>query len=244
MTVKKYARIALECLDLTSLDEKDNEEKIKQICDKAVGNYGTVAAVCIRPQFIELAKGILKNSNVKTATVINFPRGDMDAKQAVLEAKTAKDTGVDEIELVYPYHKYLAGDKEAANDVLRAVREECKGLVLKVTIETGAIQKALHIARITKECATNGADFIKTSTGMIEIGATPESANAVLEAIKESGNKKLGFKAAGHIDNIEQARSYIDIATSIMGEKYINPKTFRIGASYKLFNSIISTLGY
>ncbi len=241
-TIKDYANKALFCLDLTSLSEKDNEETIKALCDKAVGRYGSVAAVCIFPQFVSLAKSELHNSDVKVATVINFPKGEASLDAVIDEAKEALDFGADEIDMVFPYKEFLAGNRTIGKDIIQAVKEICAKKKLKVIIETGALQKTILIANATKDCITAGADFIKTSTGMINEGATPNAANAILEVINNS-RKKVGFKASGGIKNIQNAKDYIVLANSIMGKDYIDSATFRIGAS-KLIDEIIKELGY
>ncbi len=144
--------------------------------------------------------------------------------------------------MVYPYHEFLAGNASAGKEMIQAIKEECKKKKLKVIIESGALEKALYISSVTKDCIHSGADFIKTSTGMIENGASPAAANAMIEAIRDSG-KKIGFKASGGVKTIDDARDYMVIASSIMGADYLKPDYFRIGAS-KLMDDLIKELGY
>ncbi len=241
-SMKEYAKLALSCLDLTSLGEKDTDDKIKALCDKAVGNYGAVAAVCIFPKFIKLAKQEMDGTDVKIATVVNFPAGSPSIGLAIDETREALDFGADEIDLVFPYKAFLHGNREIGKEMVKAVKSECGDKKLKVIIESGELAKALHISNAAKDCIEAGADFIKTSTGMVAKGASPEAANAMIEAIRDSG-KKIGFKASGGVKSLEDARDYMVIASSIMGDGYINPDNFRIGAS-KLMDELIKELGY
>ncbi len=242
LTNIEYAKLAISCLDLTSLGEKDNDDKIKALCDKAVGGYGAVAAVCVFPRFVALAKSELKDTDVKIATVVNFPKGSPDITKTIEETKEALDFGADEIDMVFPYNEFLSGDLNIGKEMVQAIKEECKDKKLKVIIESGELQKAIHIINAAKDCINAGADFVKTSTGMVETGATPMAANAIIETIQASG-KKVGFKASGGVKTLADAKDYMTIASSIMGQDYISPDTFRIGAS-KLMDELISELGF
>ncbi len=242
LTRKECMSIALRCLDLTSLNAKDNAEKIKSLCDKAIGKYGAVAAVCVFPQFVQIAKTELDNTDVNVATVVNFPKGITSLTAVVDETKEALDYGADEIDMVFPYYEYVKGDLNIGKDIIAAVKEQCGNKPLKVIIESGVLQKALLISNVTKDCISAGADFVKTSTGMVDVGATPAAANAMIETIRDSG-KKVGFKASGGVKTIDDACDYIVIANSIMGPEFLTPKTFRIGAS-KLMDELIKEMGY
>ena len=116
----------------------------------------------------------------------------------------------------------------------------CGSQTLKIILETGEIKSAALIAAATKFCVSHGANFIKTSTGKTETSATPEAANAILEAIA-SGRRNAGFKASGGIKTLEEAKKYLILANAIMGYKWISPKNFRIGAS-SLLNNLIEII--
>lgn len=242
LSLRDYAKTALSCLDLTSLGDKDTADGIKTLCDRAVGNYGAVAAVCIFPHFIKVAQEALAGTEVKVATVVNFPKGEANIAKIVDEAKDALDLGADEIDMVFPYQAFLSGNRSIGKEMVHAVKEECGAKKLKVIIESGVLLKALHISNASKDAIAAGADFIKTSTGMVKKGASPDAANAMIEAIRDSG-KKLGFKASGGIRTIEEARDYMNIAKSIMGREFLVPETFRIGAS-KLMDELVKELGH
>lgn len=240
--MKEVAQKALSLLDLTSLNDNDTEETVVALCAKAHGDFGKTAAVCIWPRFIKTAKKELEGTDVKVATVVNFPHGSTDIETTVAETTQAVADGADEIDVVLPYKAFMDGNKEAAAALLTATREACKGKVMKVIIESGVLAHAALIAdasRLSIEC---GADFIKTSTGKTPVSATLEAANAMLEVIRESG-KPVGFKASGGVRTTEQAADYLTLADKIMGPKWANTKTFRFGAS-GLRDSLLASMGY
>lgn len=212
-------------VDLTSLNDKDTQEDIKKLCDKALKYQ--VAAVCVYPQFVKLAKQLLQNSQVKIATVANFPKGDSNIEQIKNSIQQSIANGAQEIDLVFPFN-------DSAPTVFIA---ECKkicgdNIVLKVILETGSLSPE----KIQERCdiaIKAGADFLKTSTGKTSIGATIEAATIILQKIKDS-NRKIGFKASGGVRTIEQAEEYIRLADKIMGADWVSPQTFRLGASQLL----------
>ena len=161
--------------------------------------------------------------------------------------KRALGDGADEIDAVLPYHAWLHGDEEGAADLLDRVRETVNersdlshgdGL-FKVIIETGALPDRAAIDRATHFAIAHGADFVKTSTGKIEVSATPEAAEIVLEAIEVSG-MPVGFKASGGVKTLADARIYLDLADRIMGPGWVSPDTFRFGAS-GLLDALLAT---
>ena len=242
MNELELAKKAISLLDLTSLNENDNEEAINKLCQRASGSFGKVAAVCVWSKFIPLCKNKLQGTGVKIATVVNFPEGSTNIEKTVLETKKAIADGADEIDVVFPYKALLAGDKEIGKKLVAATREACGDKIkLKVIIESGELEKSVHIAEASKISINAGADFIKTSTGKTKVSATLEAANAMLETIKASG-KNVGFKASGGIRDRNQASQYLSIASSIMGENWISPANFRFGAS-GLLDDLLSALG-
>ena len=225
------ARRAIGLLDLTDLSDTCSGEAIRQLCQRAVTPHGAVAAICIWPRFVSEAKPRLAASGVRVATVINFPKGNDDIDRAVTDTREALKDGADEIDLVMPYHAFLAGNETVAKDMTEAVGETLPaGALLKVILETGALKDARLIARAATLALQAGAHFIKTSTGKTAVSATPEAARVMLEAIKAAGGG-AGFKAAGGIRTLEDAALYLGLADSIMGAGWADARHFRIGAS-------------
>lgn len=223
------AKHLIHCLDLTSLNQDDTKEVIATLCNRAITPYGNTAAICIYPEFIPAALQELK-SNLKIATVVNFPDGSADFKRLEKEIKQAIKLGADEIDAVLPYQEFLNGNETLCQEFLQKARELCADKTLKIIIESGELKSTSNIKKATQMCIDAGADMVKTSTGKTKVSATPEAANAMLEVIKASG-KKVGFKASGGIKTLEEAKKYLSLAVVIMGPDWPTPKNFRIGAS-------------
>lgn len=224
------ARI-ISLIDLTSLNDNDTEQSILQLCAKATTTLGNVAAVCVYPQFVKTANSALQNTSIKIATVANFPHGNDDHASVLNSIKQSITDGANEIDVVMPYQTFLAGDKNTVHEFLQACKQICGAHIpLKVILETGAIQDAALINEATKVAIEAGADFIKTSTGKIPIGATLEAATAILLAIKHT-ERHVGLKVSGGVRTAEQAIQYLHLAELMMGQDWISPKNFRIGAS-------------
>lgn len=225
------AKILISSLDLTSLSDNDNEYSIEKLCQRAITPYGNVAAVCVYPKFVPQARKFLEDTNIKIATVVNFPKGELDFNNLSREIKEAIKFGTDEIDAVFPYKSFLNGDLESCEKFLEVVTYECgKKYRSKIILETGELQKTSLIAKASKMCINQGVNFIKTSTGKTKISATPEAANIILETIA-SCKKPVGFKASGGIKTFEDAKKYLTLANSILGSKWLSSKNFRIGAS-------------
>jgi deoxyribose-phosphate aldolase len=235
----------LTLIDLTSLGDDDTPDKITILCKKAITPHGAVAAVCVYPHFLVQVATTLHGQPLKIATVINFPHGVDPIDKVQHEIKSALQAGANEIDVVFPYRRYLAGDKMGAQDFIRQCRYTCGDAVtLKVILETGAIPTLDLVSDISHDVILAGADFLKTSTGKIPIGATLEAAAMMLLAIKglqPSTKRKLGFKASGGVRTLEQATSYIELANQIMGAEWVSPQTFRLGAS-QLLDVALQTL--
>lgn len=218
-------------LDLTSLNDNDNDDVIQQLCKRATTPHGSVAAVCVYPQFLPVAYAALKNTHIKIATVANFPLGNDHVNAALKSIEQSIKDHADEIDVVMPYHAFLAGDTAIVEKFILACKEMCgEKIILKVILETGALKTDDLIYTASRLVIENGADFIKTSTGKVAVNATPEAAKAMLSAIKDSG-RNVGFKAAGGIRTSEQATRYVMLAEEIMGEGWLTPENFRLGAS-------------
>ncbi len=236
------AKILINLLDLTSLNEDDNNTRIEKLCQRAQTPYGNVAAVCVYPQFIPVARDCLKDTGIKIATVVNFPRGGTNFEKMQLDIKTALTQGADEIDAVLPYKNFLSGDLETCQNFFTTIKSELnpRKNPLKIIIESGEYPNSGTIAAATRFCIDNGASFIKTSTGKTSVSATPEAANIILETIA-SGRRNVGFKASGGIKTTAEAKKYLTLANAIMGYKWISPKNLRIGAS-SLLDDLLNTI--
>lgn len=232
MIYEKQAIFSLT--DLTSLSESDTDECIIALCQKAVRPNNHAAAICVYPQFVKTAIKALQSNSVKIATVVNFPQG-LDALADTLEAiRNVIRDGVDEIDVVFPYEQFLKGDRAGAKEFIRQCKVACgKSVLLKVILETGALLKTALIASAAQDVIDVGADFIKTSTGKIKIGATLEAAEVILRIIKNA-QRQVGFKVSGGVRTVEQAEQYIALANQILGPNWVSPHTFRIGTSQLL----------
>lgn len=221
-------------IDLTSLNETDDESTIEQLCKKAKTPLGHVAAVCVYPKFVSLAVALLRDTHIRVATVCNFPHGTQSLPQTRDEILEAIEDGAHEIDVVMPYIAYLQGEILFTQNFIASCKSTCdQKALLKVILETGALKDREIIAAASFDAINGGADFIKTSTGKYPVGATPRAAEIMLKAIHAS-EYDVGFKAAGGIRTIEQAQTYIQLAKTIMGADWITPAVFRIGASQLL----------
>ena len=210
-------------LDLTSLNDDDTDERIEDLCDRAVTEAGRVAAVCIYPRFIPLAKQRLSNKGVAIATVINFPAGGTNAAAVSTDTKAAVKAGADEIDVVLPWRTFQSGERTIPHDVLRACRDACGDTVLmKVILETGGLDNADLIEQASRDAISAGADFIKTSTGKLTPAATLEAAAIMLAVIRDCG-RPVGFKAAGGIRDTAGAASYLHLSDALLGPGWATP---------------------
>lgn len=232
-------------IDLTSLNETDTEASIASVCQKAQSTLGHVAAVCLYPSFVSLAAANLSHSKVKIATVANFPSGDASLENVLVEINNCMLEGATEVDVVFPYARYLAGEQHYAHHFVQECKATCGDqALLKVILETGALIDPGIIADASYTALAAGADFIKTSTGKIAEGASLQAAAVMLMVIKHTEPQvkhRLGFKAAGGIRTMQEAAQYLALADQIMGDNWVTPETFRIGAS-QLVDVLLSSL--
>ncbi len=238
------ARLALACLDLTSLNDADTEADVAHLCQRAQNPLGPVAAVCVWPRLSAFARAQLP-AHIGVAAVANFPHGNADVAAAVQDTLQIVQAGAQEVDVVLPYKALIAGDEAAVITLLTAVRQACPGLVLKVILETGALKTPALIARSSQLGLQAGADFLKTSTGKIAIHATPEAARLMLSEIAASPAAKnhVGFKASGGIRTVQDAIVYEALMLQYLGPQALNAKRFRIGAS-SLLGDIEAALNF
>lgn len=224
-------------IDLTCLKESCSEQDILKLCEKACTPFGNVSSVCVFPQFIDLAKKLLKDSTIKIATVCNFPSGDAPLEKTLTEIDKALLKGANEIDLVMPYHEYFLGERGKTIHYIENCRSACpEPYVLKIILETGAFPSQDLVYAAAKDMIYAGANFIKTSTGKITKGADLESVRAILKAIKDTSSSQhdVGVKISGGINEIGQVIPYLELAEALMGRTWISPHTFRIGTSQLL----------
>lgn len=226
------ARLALACLDLTSLNDDDTEAQIDALCERAADPIGAPAALCVWPRLAAHAAAHAP-AGVRIAAVANFPDGAADAERAARDTTQCVQAGAHEVDVVLPWRALLAGDEAAAARVLRAARRACEGRVLKVILETGELKDPAAITRAARLALAEGADFLKTSTGKVPVNATPHAATLLLEAIAAdaAARTRVGFKAAGGIRSVGDAELYLALAERHLGAAALAPVRFRFGAS-------------
>jgi deoxyribose-phosphate aldolase len=237
------ARIALACLDLTSLNDSDTEADIARLCARAVGPFGTVAAVCVWPRLAAFARGLVP-APVGVAAVANFPDGGTDVARAVRDAQAIVDAGAQDVDVVLPWRALAAGDDRVCSELLAAVRRASVGRVLKVILESGELNEERLIRRASQLALAAGADFLKTSTGKTPTGATLGAARVMLQAIADdpAARTRVGFKASGGIRTVADVMPYLDLVAQILGRDALVPARLRIGAS-SLLGDIEGMLG-
>lgn len=225
------ARRLIGMIDLTSLEATDTRETIDALCAAAVTPHGPVAAVCVLPHLVGHAHALLVDTAVKVATVVDFPGGKGTPEDVLREAELALRDGAEEIDIVFPYRRFLSDSPPPASENIRAVREAGGYEIrVKVILETGAYPSQELLAQAAQIAIQSGADFLKTSTGKHETGATLEAAAILLSEISASG-LPIGFKASGGIREVQSATAYLTLAESMMGDGWATPAKFRIGAS-------------
>jgi deoxyribose-phosphate aldolase len=235
------AHRVLKLLDLTDLSDGCREDHIEALIQKALTPHGPVAAICIWPQFVSLARERLKGKGVRIATVINFPKGGDDVERALEDTAEALKDGADEIDLVMPIKAFLAGDETTVRSMIGEVKDELEErAMLKVILETGVLVEAAHIRRAADIAIEEGADFIKTSTGKVPISATHEAVTVMLEAIK-AADHTVGLKPSGGIRTLADAGRYLAQVEAAMGPEWATPDTFRFGAS-GLYEALIDVI--
>ena len=232
-------KILLSLLDLTSLEGSDNAASINKLCDKACSFKEKAlplpAAVCIYPPFIHTAKKHLIGTGIHVATTAAaFPSGQMPVRVKLEEIKYAMAEGADEIDIVISRGTFLEGNYNTVYREIDTIRELTRGLTLKVILETGELGSYENIAKASEIAIEAGADFIKTSTGKISPAATEQAVYVMLQVIlshyKKTG-KSVGIKPAGGIAEIGKAMNYYYLVSEVLGEDWLQPRLFRLGAS-------------
>ncbi len=238
---RKVLRQIVGFIDLTSLNGTDNEEKIELLSDKAWQHTNEdtsippVAAVCVYPAFIKTAKNRLNGRDIKVATVAaDFPTGQLPFFLKEAEVRYAFGQNADEIDIVISRGKLISSHFDEVKEEISKIREIVKEISLKVIIESGELIDYRNVAIASDIAMHAGADFIKTSTGKISVGATYEDVLVMAERIKvffEQTGKRVGIKPSGGISKAKHALHYYKIIEEILGEEWLDKKLFRFGAS-------------
>ena len=241
-------RMTLNMIDLTTLEGKDTPGKVKQLCYKAmhlhdaIPGLPTVAAVCVYPTMVKVAKKALEGSAIKIASVATaFPSGQSTRQIKLTETRFAVSEGADEVDMVISRGKFHAGEYNFVFDEIAAVKEACGKARLKVILETGELGTLDQVRRASEIAMAAGADFIKTSTGKIQPAATLPVTLVMLEAIRDYYYKTgimIGMKPAGGISKSKLALHYLVMVKETLGEAWLNNHWFRFGAS-SLANDVL-----
>lgn len=229
----------LPFLDVTCLEEQVTQSELSELCQQVRQASVTPAAICVYPQHLPFVKSQLADLPIGFATVINFPHGmgSIDAVKA--EIDFALSVGATELDIVMPYEAFL--DDQELSDVQVFV-ESCKHHInerslFKLILETGEIEDRVAIYELSLIACEGGVDFIKTSTGKVEVGATLEATGAILQAIKNYNERPVGLKISGGVRTPEQANAFYEQVEAKLGKTWLTPQLFRIGAS-QLFKAI------
>ena len=244
-------KLAMSMIDLTTLEGKDSEGKVKQLCYKAMHPHDAfpgipqVAAICVYPTMVKTARQALKGSNIHVASVATaFPSGLAPLKVKLEDTRFAVNEGADEIDMVISRGKFLQGEFDFVFDEIAAIKDACGKAHLKVILETGELSTLDNVRKASDLAILAGADFIKTSTGKIQPAATMPVTLVMLEAIRDyyyATGKMIGMKPAGGIANSKLALHYLVMVNETLGAAWLHPDWFRFGAS-KLANDIVMQL--
>jgi deoxyribose-phosphate aldolase len=236
---QKYFK-CLGIIDLTTLEGSDTREKVINLCRQAEfssidKSFPDAAAVCVYPSLVSTAAFELRGTGIRVASVAGaFPSGQTGIQVKLEEVRFAIAEGADEIDTVISRGKLIEGRESEVFDEIAAIKEACGETHLKVILETGELPSVALIRKASELAILAGADFIKTSTGKINTGATPAAFLVMLETIREyleKTGKAIGIKPAGGIRTPDQALVYYQLVDEVLGEQWLNKDFFRIGAS-------------
>lgn len=233
-------KLALSMVDLTTLEGMDSPGKVKQLCVKAIRPHEhegipSVAAVCVYPTMVPVAREALRGSSIHVASVATaFPSGMASRQTKMDDVKYALDQGADEIDMVISRGRFLAGDYSYVFDEIAQIKELCGDNHLKVILETGELQTLDNVRRASEIALYAGGDFIKTSTGKVKPAATMEVTLVMFEALRDfyyKTGEKRGMKPAGGIRDSKTALRYLAMLKETLGADWLTSERFRFGAS-------------
>ncbi|MFT5496122.1 MAG: deoxyribose-phosphate aldolase [Kiritimatiellia bacterium] len=244
-------KMVLSMIDLTTLEGKDTPGKVRQLCYKAMhphdrlADIPTVAAICVYPTLVGVAKKALAGSKINVASVATaFPSGQDSLKNRIADTKLAVNQGADEIDMVISRGRFLAGEYNFTFDEVAAIKEACGEAHLKVILETGELETFDQVRKASDIAMYAGADFIKTSTGKVQPAASMEVTLVMLHAIRDfyyATGTMIGMKPAGGISNSKLAIHYLVMLRETLGQAWMNSTWFRFGAS-TLANDVLMQL--
>ena len=249
---KEVYKFCYSAIDLTTLSCNDSVESVTEFARKTVEfnrifpDVPNVASICIYPSFVETVGLAVDGTPMRITSVAGgFPAAQTFLEVKALEVAMAIENGADEVDIVLNVGRMLTGEYDEAANEVEVIRSEMdRDVVLKVIIESGALKTPELIRKASLLSMLAGADFIKTSTGKIDVAATPEAAVVMCEAIRDYYKKtgrKVGFKAAGGVRTAEDAALYYTIVEEILGKEWLTVDLFRIGAS-SAANNILSAI--
>ncbi len=245
-SIKKESKIqaltlALSMIDLTTLEGMDTPGKVIQLCQKAkephtaLPDLPTVAAVCVYPNMVSVAKKALRGTDINVASVATaFPSGMATLEAKIEETRKVVEDGADEVDMVISRGEFLKGNYSLVFDEIAAIKEACGDAHLKVILETGELQTYENVRKASDLAMHAGADFIKTSTGKVKPAATQPVTLVMLEAIRDyfyDTGRMVGMKPAGGIRKAKQAIQYLVLVKETLGTDWLTSQYFRFGAS-------------
>ena len=244
----KALHLVLSMLDLTTLEGKDSPGKVRQLCYKAAHLHDRhpdlpqVAAVCVYPNLVRVAKESLIGTSIKVASVATgFPSGMSSMNEKLAEVRKVVEDGADEVDMVLSRGEFLRGNLDYVCEEITQVKNACERAHLKVILETGELETLDNVRKASVLAMEAGADFIKTSTGKISPAAIPVVVLTMLEAIRDYFHKtgrRVGMKPAGGISRAKQSIQYLVMLKETLGTSWLTPDLFRFGAS-SLANDIL-----
>ncbi len=244
-------KLILSMIDLTTLEGQDTPGKVRQLCQKAIHLHDAmpdlphVAAVCVYPTMVAIAKDTLKGRDINIASVATaFPSGQAPLSVKLDDTRMAVDAGATEIDMVISRGAFLAGNYGLVFDEIVAIKEACGDTHLKVSLETGELGTLDRVRRASDLAMHAGADFIKTSTGKIQPAATMQVTLVMLQAIRDyyyATGRMVGMKPAGGISKSKLAVHYLVMLRETLGNAWMTPEWFRFGAS-SLANDVLMQL--
>lgn len=255
-SIKKASKVwalemAIRMMDLTTLEGKDTPGRVRGLCAKAIrpdpGDWSvpSVAAVCVYPALVGVAKQALAGTDIHVASVATgFPSGQTFTDIKLAETRAAVTAGADEVDMVIDRGAFLSGDYVTVFDEIVAVKSASGPAHLKVILETGELETFDNVRRASILAMAAGADLIKTSTGKVTPAATLPVTLVMLEAIRDFHRRTgrvVGMKPAGGIRTAKEAVQYLVVLYETLGPRWMTPELFRFGAS-SLLNDVVQQL--
>lgn len=237
---------AIQCIDLTTLGGDDTPGRVERLCMKALRPLRadlmlalgmqtlSTGAVCVYHEMIAPAAKVLAGRLPIAAVSTGFPAGLSSFETKVREIELSVAAGATEIDIVITRQHVLTGDWQALFDEMRAYRQACGAAHVKAILATGDLATLENVARASWVCMLAGADFIKTSTGKEGVNATIPVALTMTRAIRDYHERtgfQVGFKPAGGVSSAKAALSYLTLMKEELGNAWLEPHLFRIGAS-------------